>query len=44
LPYANLDAHRQLLLENGLSEKEITSRYRLFCGTESVAMTAGKED
>ncbi|PIE90727.1 MAG: NADH:ubiquinone oxidoreductase [Acidobacteria bacterium] len=37
LPYANLEAHRQLLLDKGLDEKDITSRYRLFCSTEAVA-------
>lgn len=36
LPHANLAAHRQVLREYGFSDEEITSRYRLFCGAETV--------
>ena len=39
LPFANLEAHRLLLRERGMEDSEILSRYRLFCGTETV----GKE-
>ncbi len=33
----NLDAHRELLREKGLSEAAIDNRYRLFCSTEVIA-------
>ncbi len=36
LPEANLRAHRQLLRENGLSEQQIDSRYRLFCSADDM--------
>lgn len=36
LPQANVEAHRQLLREKGLSDQEIRSRYRLFCTAESI--------
>jgi coenzyme F420-reducing hydrogenase gamma subunit len=35
LPGANLDAHRALLRESGLSDAEIDSRYRLFCASQT---------
>ncbi len=34
LPDANLDSHRTLLRECGLSEAEINNRYRLFCSAD----------
>jgi len=34
LPHANLEAHRQLLKENGQSDAAIDSRYRLFCSND----------
>jgi len=34
LPGANFDAHRAVLREHGLSDREIDSRYRLFCSSE----------
>ncbi len=36
LPDANLRAHRQLLREKGLSEREIDNRYRLFCSADNL--------
>ena len=37
LPHANLQAHRVLLREKGLSEAAIDSRYRLFCSMDQLA-------
>lgn len=36
LPHANLEAHRQLLREKGLSDQQIHSRYHLFCSTDNI--------
>ncbi len=36
LPHANLESHRQLLKERGLSDEEITSRYQLFCTADNI--------
>lgn len=36
LPYANIEAHNQLMLAKGLSKEEIKSRYRLFCSAEKI--------
>ncbi|MBF0626661.1 MAG: NADH:ubiquinone oxidoreductase [Magnetococcales bacterium] len=36
LPHANLAAHHGLLQSKGLSEPQITNRYRLFCSAESL--------
>jgi sulfhydrogenase subunit delta len=36
LPQANLTAHRQLMREAGVSEREITSRYRFHCSAEAI--------
>lgn len=37
LPHANLDAHRQLLLRQGLSPETVRNRYRLFYSGERKA-------
>ncbi len=34
LPTANLEAHKQLLKEKGLSDEAIENRYRLFCSND----------
>ncbi|MCB9477088.1 MAG: hypothetical protein H6684_10450 [Deltaproteobacteria bacterium] len=39
LPGANLDAHRQLLRESGLTDAQIESRYRLFCSQAETKHT-----
>ena len=41
LPDANLAAHRQLLSNSGLSEREIDSRYDLFCASQNTARAGG---
>ncbi len=41
LPGANLKAHRDLLRESGLSDKEIDSRYDLFCAAQRTT-SAGR--
>ncbi len=36
LPYANVDAHNELMLSKGISKEAIKSRYRLFCSAEKI--------
>ena len=36
LPHANLEAHKQLMRDHNIPEKNIRSRYRLFCGAEPI--------
>ena len=36
LPYANVEAHRTLMEEKGVSDTEILNRYRLHCSAESI--------
>lgn len=38
LSYANIPAHKQLLRESGLLDKEIENRYRLFCSTGNLGV------
>ena len=41
LPYANVEAHKQLMREHKIPEDQMLSRYRLFNSNEAIAKNAG---
>lgn len=37
LPHANIEAHVQLMRDHNIHDRDVRSRYRLFCGAEPIA-------